>query len=43
MIIEVTYCTGDKKMFIVDENILVVDLCRLLTQYGGSVKFMELV
>jgi hypothetical protein len=43
MIIEVTYANGDKKIFIVDENIHVVNLAKLLNQYGGSVKKLEFV
>jgi hypothetical protein len=43
MIIEVTYFSGDKKIFIVDENILVVNLAKLLNSYGGAVKKLEFV
>jgi hypothetical protein len=43
MIIEVTYHTGDKKMFIVDENIPVMSLIKLLHQYGGDIKKLEFI
>lgn len=41
-IIEVTYKNGDVKIFVVDENILVVNLCKMVNHYG-EVKKMEFV